>query len=99
MYPQAVVYQSEELKERMGSSDYRVVLLIDRRGANIFNQDIELYKAFFKVRGSCVMVHVRQTGRRPESRPTEPHGPQRNAHPMIDHLSTTIHRRSRTCIQ
>jgi hypothetical protein len=44
-----VVYQSEELKERMGTSDYRVVLLIDRRGANIFNQDIELYKAFFKV--------------------------------------------------
>lgn len=33
----------------MGSSDYRVVLLIDRRGANVFNQDLELYKAFFKV--------------------------------------------------
>lgn len=39
----------------MGTSDYRVVLLIDRRGANVFNQDIELYKAFFKV---SRMVHV-----------------------------------------
>lgn len=44
-----MVYQSERLKERMGTSEYRVLLLIDRRGANIFNQDIELYKAFFKV--------------------------------------------------
>lgn len=51
---QAVVHQSEQLKERMGTSDYRVVLLIDRRGANVFNQDIELYKAFFKVSGWSV---------------------------------------------
>lgn len=46
---QAVVYQSEKLIERMGTSDYRVIVVIDRRGANVFSQDLELYKAFFKV--------------------------------------------------
>ena len=50
---QAVVYQSEKLIERMGTSDYRIIVIIDRRGANVFSQDLELYKAFFKVSLSC----------------------------------------------
>lgn len=49
-YVKAIVYQSEKLLERMGgNSNYRVTLVIDRRGANLFNQDLELYKAFFKI--------------------------------------------------
>lgn len=44
-YVQAVVYQSEALVQTMGcTSDYRVTLVIDRRGAYLFNQDLELYK-------------------------------------------------------
>jgi len=50
-YVRAVVYVSEALVKRMGGSDYRVTLVIDRRGANLFNQDLELYKAFFKTFG------------------------------------------------
>lgn len=50
-YVHAVVYQSEALVKRMGGSNYRITLVIDRHGANLFNQDVELYKAFFKTFG------------------------------------------------
>lgn len=53
----------------MGTSDYRVVLLIDRRGANVFNQDIELYKAFFKVSDA---LHVCACACRPALGPERP---------------------------
>lgn len=50
-YVQAVVYASESLVARLGGSNYRITLVIDRRGASLFNQDLELYKAFFNIFG------------------------------------------------
>jgi hypothetical protein len=49
-YVKAVVYESEMQAERMGTSDYRVTVLIDRRHIGLGNQDLELFKRFFQVK-------------------------------------------------
>jgi len=51
-YIKAIVYQSEELvKSRGGDSNYKIIVVVDRQGTGFGNQDIEMFKTFFRVSG------------------------------------------------